>query len=233
MKEQALLVDTTHCTGCNSCTYRCIQEFGDQDIAARGIFRTVVQIKDEGMLRTQCMQCKEPQCAQTSTAFTKTPYGAVLVDAAKVTNGKEVEKACPFHAVRYDEETKKVAACDLCAHRVSEGKPPACVEACPASALQSGDYDAMVARANQLASSKKLKIYGLKENGGTHVIILTKADPALLGYPKVGRTRLRAGLATDVATLPLVAGAVCMGLKKYGDRRANVAKAEKRGKRSE
>lgn len=232
MKEQAILVDTTHCTGCNTCTYRCVQEFGDQDIAARGLFRTFVQIKDEGMLRTQCMNCKDPQCAQKSSAFTKTSYGAVLVDAAKLTNAKEVEEACPFHAIHYDEETKKVSACNLCAHRISEGKQPACVEACPASALQSGDYDAMVARANQLAASQKLKIYGLKENGGTHVIILTKADPAVLGYPRVGKTRLKAELVNDMAALPLVAGAVCMGLKKYGERRATVEKAEKKGKKA-
>ncbi|HVP43632.1 MAG TPA: 4Fe-4S dicluster domain-containing protein [Terriglobales bacterium] len=230
MKEQAILVDTTHCTGCNSCTYRCIQEFGDQEIAARGIFRNVVQIKDEGMLRTQCMNCKDPQCAQKSSAFTKTSYGAVLVDPAKLTNAKEVEEACPFHAIRYDEETKKVATCNLCAHRVSEGKQPACVDACPASALQSGDYEAMVARANELATAKKLKIYGLKENGGTHVIILTKADPAVLGYPKLGKTRLKAELITDMTALPLVAGAVCMGLRKYGERRATVEKAENKEK---
>jgi len=228
MKEQAILVDTTHCTGCNSCTYRCIQEFGDQDVAARGVFRTVVKITDEGMLRTQCMNCKDPQCAQKSAAFTRTSYGAVLVDAAKLTNAKEVEAVCPFHAIGYDEQTKKVSTCNLCAHRVSEGKPPACVEACPASALQSGDYEAMVARANQLASAKKLKIYGLKENGGTHVIILTKADPAVIGYPKVSKTRLQAQLPTDMSTLPLVAGAVYMGLKKYGERRATVSKTEKR-----
>jgi Fe-S-cluster-containing dehydrogenase component len=231
MKEQAILVDTTHCTGCNSCTYRCIQEFGDQEIAARGFFRTVVQIKDEGMLRTQCMHCKDPQCVKASSALTKTTYGPVLVDAAKLNGGgKEIEKACPFHAVRYDEESKKLANCNMCAHRLTEGKQPACVEACPASALQSGDYDAMVARANQLAADKKLKIYGLKENGGTHVIILTNANPAALGYTNVGR--LQAELIPDVAAVPLIAGAAFMGLKKYSDRRATVEVIENAGKKA-
>jgi len=83
----------------------------------------------------------------------------------------------------------------------------------------------MAAKAKELAASKKLKIYGLKENGGTHVLILTKADPVVLGYPAVGRKRLQAELTGDLSALPLVAGAVYAGLKKYGDRRAAVEKS--------
>jgi formate dehydrogenase iron-sulfur subunit len=149
----------------------------------------------------------------------------VLVDDSKLKNGKAVTDACPFHAAHYDETSKKLANCNLCAHRLAEGKPPACVDACPAGALQSGDYEAMAARAKQLAASKKLKIYGLNENGGTHVIILTKADPVALGYPKV-KGRLRAELTTELAAGPLVAGALYAGFKKYSERRTAVEVAE-------
>ncbi len=177
MKEQAILVDTTYCTGCNSCSYRCIQEFGEHDLAARGFFRTFVQIKDEGILRTQCMSCKDPQCVKASSgAFTKSAYGPVLVNAAQAKGGKDAVGACPFHALQYDEKTNQVINCNMCAHRLTAGQKPACVEACPSGALQSGDYEAMAAKAKQVAADKKLKIYGLKENGGTNVIILTKAS---------------------------------------------------------
>jgi len=227
MKEQAILYDTTYCTGCNTCTYKCIQEFGDHGLAARSFFRTVVQIKDDGMVKKQCMHCKDPQCVQASSgALTKSAYGPVLLDVAKVRNGKDVAKACPFYVLQYDEVSQKLVNCNMCAHRLTTGKQPACVEACPSGALQSGDYEAMAAKAKQLAAAKRLKIYGLKENGGTNVIVLTKTDPVALGYPGVARKRLRAGLTEDVTALPLVAGALYAGLKKYSDRRATVATTE-------
>src|SRR5512142_860239 len=136
MKEHAILLDTTACTGCNSCTYRCIQEFGDHEMAARGVFRSIAEIKDEGVYHQLCMHCKDPQCAKAAPAgaFTKTAYGAVLYDPQKTQGDKKGAEACPFHGVQYDEKTHNVAKCTMCAHRVSAGKEPACVDACPASA---------------------------------------------------------------------------------------------------
>jgi len=229
MKEQAILYDTTYCTGCNTCTYKCIQEFGDHELAARGLFRTVVQIKDDGMVRKQCMHCKDPQCVQASAgAFTKSAYGPVLLDVAKLKDGQRVANACPFHAIQFDAKSGKAINCDLCAHRLTAGQKPACVDACITGALQSGNYEEMAAKAKELAASKKLKIYGLKENGGTHVIILTKANPVALGYPSVARKRLQAELTGDLTALPLLAGAVYAGLKKYSERRAAVENSDDR-----
>jgi Fe-S-cluster-containing dehydrogenase component len=226
MKEQAILVDTTHCTGCNSCSYRCIQEFGDHEVAARGMFRNIVLIKDQGIVRQQCMNCRDAQCVKASEgALTKSAYGPVLVDDSKLKNAKAVTEACPFHAAHYDETSKKLVNCNLCAHRLVEGKQPACVDACPAGALQSGDYEQMSALAKQLAASKHLKVYGLNENGGTHVIILTKVDPVGLGYPKV-KGSLRAELTTELSAGPLVAGVLYAGFKKYSERRTAVEQTE-------
>lgn len=230
MKEQAILIDTSHCTGCNSCTYKCIQEFGEHEAAARGTFRTVAVIKDEGVLHQQCMHCKDPQCVKAAKgAMTRSAYGAVLLDVSQLKNGKEVAESCPFHAAHYDDTAKTLTKCNMCAHRVSAGQKPACVDACPAGAIQSGDYDTIVATARQLAASKKLKIYGLKENGGGNVLFLTKASPAVLGYPQVPGRRIQASLGTELGAFPVVAGAVFVGLKKYDERRTEIAKSEQKG----
>lgn len=229
MKEYAFLYDSTYCTGCNTCSYRCIQEFRDHDQAARGVFKTFVQIHDHGMYDKRCMHCKDPQCvsACSSGALTKSTYGPVLFDSAKCTGDKHCVSSCPFHAIQFDEVTKKAVNCNMCAHKVSEGKVPVCVDACPSGALQFGEYSAMVARANELAASGKLRVYGLKENGGTNVIILTKEDPALLGYPAVSKKHVRAQVFPNAfSALPLVAGAVYTGLKKLGERRADVSAVE-------
>ena len=34
-----------------------------------------------------------------------------------------------------------------------------------------------------MAKENGLYLYGLEENGGTSMLILTKADPAVVGYP--------------------------------------------------
>lgn len=193
MREQAILIDASDCTGCNSCTYKCIQEFGAHEPAALGLFRTVALINDEGVFHRQCMHCKEPQCVIASAgAMERSEYGAVLLDAAKLTNPKEVEESCPFGVLQQDERYNGLIKCNMCAHRVSEGRPVACSEACPVSAIQCGDYETIVAMAKQKAARGKLTIYGLKENGGTHVLMLMKGKPAESGYPQVPASRAKA-----------------------------------------
>ncbi|MCG6538282.1 MAG: 4Fe-4S dicluster domain-containing protein, partial [Syntrophales bacterium LBB04] len=145
MKEYAILLDSTYCTGCNTCSYRCVQEFREHDRAAHGLFKTFVQTNDEGMNHTRCMQCKDPQCAKAcpSGALTKSEYGPVLYDSEKCSGAKRCVEACPFHVPQFDAATNKIVKCSMCAHRVSQGKQPACVEVCPSGALQFGQYSEM------------------------------------------------------------------------------------------
>jgi formate dehydrogenase iron-sulfur subunit len=147
----------------------------------------------------------------------------VLFDSGKCTGDKHCVSACPFHAIQFDEVAKKAVKCSMCAHKVIEGKAPVCIEACPSGALQFGEYSAMAARANELAARGKLKVYGLKENAGTNAIMLTKEDPALLGYPAVSKKHRAQLLPDALAALPLVAGAVYTGFKKLSERRSDVA----------
>jgi Fe-S-cluster-containing dehydrogenase component len=240
MKEYAILLDSTYCTGCNTCGYKCIQEFRYHEQAARGHFPTFVQINDEGLYDNRCMHCKDPQCVEACPdgALSKSAYGAVLYDAAKCAKSercKDVKRcvaACPFHAVQYDEKSKAIVKCDFCAHRVSAGNAPVCIDACPNSALQFGEYEVMATEAKKRAAEAKLKIYGLKENGGTHVIVLTKNDPIAVGYPKIKErhTKTNASLG-EVSPFLLAAGVVYTGLKKFSERKADVELGEAEGKK--
>lgn len=229
MKEYAILYDSTYCTGCNTCTYRCVQEFREHDAAARGTFRNLVEIKDEGMYDRRCMQCADPECVHAcpSGALTKSEYGAVLFNSDKCTGDGKCVKACPFHGIELDAVTRKAVKCNMCAHRVVEDKAPVCVEACPASALRFGELSEMMALAQETAKKGNLKIYGAKENGGTHFIILTKEAPASLGYPVVAAKRSGKHLAgAKMGSLPLMAGVALAGLQKLNERRVEVARSE-------
>ena len=187
MKEYGILLDTTYCTGCNTCAYKCIQEFRNHGQAARGLFRAFVEMKDEGMYQQRCMHCKDPQCVKACStgALTKSRYGPVLFDSAKCIGDKKCVAACPFDAIQFDTSTAKIVKCSMCAHRLSQDREPACVEACPSGALQFGEYGKLLEAAKATASKGNLNIYGLKENGGTHMIILLKEKPGQVGYPTV------------------------------------------------
>jgi formate dehydrogenase iron-sulfur subunit len=86
--------------------------------------------------------------------------------------------ACPFSIPRYEwaSTTPRVRKCQMCAHRVREGKQPACAEACPAEATIFGDRDALLAEARKrIAEDPDAyadRIYGEEEAGGTSVLVI-------------------------------------------------------------
>jgi len=235
MKEYAILLDSTFCTGCNSCAYRCIQEFRYHDQASKGLFRTFVTINDGGLYQKRCMHCLDPQCVKNCPvkALTKSDYGPVLYDAKTCIGCQTCVRVCPFHIPQFDADLKKIVKCSFCAQRLGGGKQPACVEVCPTGALQFGEYKAMKALALKLAREKKLKLYGSEENGGTHLFVLTKEDPVAAGYPKVAKRMLKGGKASLDGDLgvPAMAALAVTGLKKFSERRARV-EAEENNKKS-
>jgi Fe-S-cluster-containing dehydrogenase component len=235
MKEYAILLDSTNCTGCNSCGYRCIQEFQYHDLASRGHFRTFVQINDEGLYHRRCMHCLDPQCVKNCpvSALTRSEYGPVLYNIDTCIGCQTCVRVCPFHIPQYDATTKKIVKCSLCAHRTSEGKEPACVEACPTYALQFGEYKAIMAQAQDLAKKNKLNLYGLQENGGTHLFVLAKENPLAAGYPKVAKRTLKEKKVSMEGDLgvPAIAALAFTGLKKFSDRRARIEAETQKNKK--
>jgi formate dehydrogenase iron-sulfur subunit len=231
MKEYAILLDETFCTGCNSCAYRCIQEFRYHDQAAKGSFRTFVQINDDGLYHKRCMHCLEPDCVANCPvkALTKSESGQVLYDAKICIGCQTCVRMCKFGVPQFDEATKKIVKCSMCAHRAGQGKVPACVEVCSTGALQFGEYQEILAKAKTLAAKGKLKIYGAKENGGTHLFILTKNEPVAIGYPNVPAKDVKKGASIgDSFTVPTAIAAVAVGgFKQFSERRARVEAEEK------
>jgi formate dehydrogenase iron-sulfur subunit len=74
----------------------------------------------------------------------------------------------------------------MCYERVQqEGRPPACVEACPAEAITFGDRDELLAEAKRRLDAEPNKyvqrIWGAKEVGGTSVLYISDVDIKLTG----------------------------------------------------
>jgi formate dehydrogenase iron-sulfur subunit len=231
MKQYAILLDTTYCTGCNTCAYRCIQEFRYHGQAAKGLFRTFVTTNDDGLYHKRCMHCMKAACVKNCpvNALTKSDYGPVLYSINTCIGCKTCTKVCPFSIPLFDEATKKIVKCSMCAHRVGKGTQPACVEACPTGALQFGEYKATMAKAKDLSRKKKLALYGLQEAGGTMLFVLLDGDPIKAGYPSVSKAAYAAkNDSLDQLPLPIVAVAAVTGFKKLADRKARIAAEEKK-----
>ena len=127
------------------------------------------------------MHCDKPACMPVCPvkAIHRGPAGEVLVDQKKCIGCRMCESACPYGAPKFNasgetnyfggktplairelEPWQRHAAgraehCTLCTHRTSQGRPPACVEACGIGAMTWVDFDAPTPEAEKLIAAAK------------------------------------------------------------------------------
>lgn len=168
MTRLGFAIDLERCVGCQGCVIACKAENGTpRNIhwmrvleKEEGVFpyarRTFIPVR--------CNHCANPPCVQScpTGAFVQRDDGVVVIDDHACVGTMACLTACPYYVpVRYDggdgyfgseltmyEETKysefrvgTAQKCHFCYQRIDEGRPPACVEACPADALTYGDLD--------------------------------------------------------------------------------------------
>ena len=199
----AILVDVTRCTGCEQCVDACIARNGsDADKAqlARATTKdglsadrllSIQEVASGRFARLTCMHCVDPSCVSACLVggITKTPEGPVIYDPEKCIGCRYCMLACPFHVPRYewDEPVPYMRKCDMCADRQAEGRPPACVEACPNDALLFGDREALLAEAHERidrGGGRYLsRVWGEHAFGGTSVLYVSDVDLGPLGWP--------------------------------------------------
>lgn len=171
MTRYAMAIDLDRCVGCEACVVACKAE---NEVPA-GHFRlrmreTVVgifpQLQGEFRLE-QCFHCENPVCVAVcpTGATYQTAEGLVLVDAAKCIGCKACVTACPY-AMRSMHPDGYADKCTFCAHRLADGRLPACVETCPTGARVCGDLDDPQSSINQAKATAK-KVDVLKPQTGT------------------------------------------------------------------
>lgn len=121
-------------------------------------------------LRHACMHCGLCATVCPSGALKQRDDGVVTLDKDRCIGCFYCYQACPFNIPRYNEasDDRTMRKCTQCAERVDDGGKPACVEACPAQALQFGDFDEL-ARAGAEAARNlggDATLYGAREGGG-------------------------------------------------------------------
>jgi molybdopterin-containing oxidoreductase family iron-sulfur binding subunit len=161
-----MVVDLKRCVGCNACAVACKSEHNTPNgisltsVLERemGTFPRVSRV----FVPVLCNHCEQPKCAEVcpTKATSKRADGIVHIDYEKCIGCCACIEHCPYHVrtLVLDNRTlypdgktvfekpvhqrilNNVATkCDLCYHRVDQGRIPACAEVCPTNARVFGD----------------------------------------------------------------------------------------------
>jgi Fe-S-cluster-containing dehydrogenase component len=234
-----LLYDSTLCVGCKACVAACKEannnppEFSTPErlwdtpldnsgytyntikLYANGTMATKdAEVDGYAFMKTSCMHCADPSCVSACpvSAMTKDPVtGVVAYDADACVGCRYCVVACPFGIPKYqyDSPTGRIGKCELCRHRVKDGRYSACAEVCPTGATLYGRTSDLLAEARRRlelnpgtttryprgriggpdqswegpVANYLQHVYGEKEYGGTQVLKLSAVSFQKLGQP--------------------------------------------------
>jgi formate dehydrogenase iron-sulfur subunit len=135
--------DMTKCIGCKCCVVACNEQNGNP---AHINWRRVGEIEGGWYPNTQrlhlsmgCNHCLEPTCLAGCPvdAYSKDPVTGVVIHNAETCIGCQYcTWNCSYGVPQYNAERGVVGKCDMCHNRLAEGREPACVGACPETAIQ-------------------------------------------------------------------------------------------------
>ncbi len=165
-----MVIDLRKCVGCNACTIACGQEnatppgvFWSKVL----IYETGDYPKARlHFLPMLCMHCEAAPCLEAcpTGATYRGEGGTILVDDSLCIACRYCIMACPYEARSYNSTRPReyysgqglteyeevgyethpkgsIEKCTFCAHRLREGREPACVATCPPGARIFGDLD--------------------------------------------------------------------------------------------
>lgn len=235
-----LLYDSTLCIGCKACVAACkeandmppefstVEQYWDTPLDLSGKTLNVIKMYKDGngatkdsehdghaFMKFSCLHCVDPSCVSACpvSAMTKDPVnGIVSHDKSACIGCRYCVAACPFGVPRfqYDRPFPQITKCQLCKHRMAEGKYAACAYVCPTGATLFGKVSDLHAEAKRRLALKPgeetefprgnltthdqssfqskaanylTQIYGDKELGGTQMIKLSAVPFDKLGMP--------------------------------------------------
>jgi formate dehydrogenase iron-sulfur subunit len=135
--------DMAQCIGCKCCIVACNEQNGNP---AEINWRRVGEIEGGFYPDTRrfhlsmgCNHCLEPSCliGCPVEAYKKDPVTGIVQHSPETCIGCQYcTWNCSYGVPQYNPERGVVGKCDMCHGRLTEGREPACVNACPESAIR-------------------------------------------------------------------------------------------------
>jgi DMSO reductase iron-sulfur subunit len=134
--------DMTKCIGCRCCEVACSEQNGNP---LELNWRRVGEIEGGAYPYTQrfylsmgCNHCVDAACLRGCPveAYRKDAVTGLVLHSAQTCIGcGYCTWNCPYGVPQYNSERGVVGKCDMCHNRLSDGREPACVAACPEGAI--------------------------------------------------------------------------------------------------
>ena len=141
-EQYAFQVDLDQCTGCKSCVAGCHSMNGlDPGESWRAVGLLVGEHAGQARMQTVpsgCHHCLEPACLAgcPTNAYEKDPVTGIVTHLDDQCFGcGYCELTCPYEVPKLNHRLGIVRKCDMCSGRLAAGEAPACVQACPTSAI--------------------------------------------------------------------------------------------------
>ena len=133
----------TKCIGCRSCEVACNEQNNTPpDLRWRRIGEIeggTYPNTERFYLSMGCNHCLSAECIKGCPvdAYTKDPVTGIVLHSADACIGCQYcVWNCPYSVPQFNPERGVVGKCDMCHGRLTDGREPACVNACPEDAIQ-------------------------------------------------------------------------------------------------
>ena len=170
---KAMLIDVTKCMGCRGCQVAC-KEWNDlpaETTACLGCYDNpedlspitwnrveFYEYEKDGQVNwffrpVRCMHCLDAPCVKVcpTGALYKHELGFTAYDESLCNGCGYCTQFCPFDVPRLKETTilgkGKSSKCTFCQDRVPAGQVPACAKTCPPGAIQFGEREDLLGKA--------------------------------------------------------------------------------------
>ena len=147
------MINPEKCTACRRCELVCSAKHTGEFNPARSRVSVAAFLDENFYMPLVCQQCDQPVCMEICPAGAISrdeKTGAVAIEEAKCVGCRMCMLSCPFGAISYIPEEKKLVKCDLC-----DGEPE-CALFCPWNAIEYVEADqAAVAKKRQVANRLK------------------------------------------------------------------------------